>query len=434
MIPANKQDGPMIEYPPEPNSKKRYVLQAHFRGKSVHLDFRVQRTSKQLEGWTILAQEEGVIQSPVTTLEEARKWSSQQRLWKLDLKTGKIPEKRIDSSVGGKARTVVRPGSLMAETKPSIIPAKWLDVEGVFPAGEDSDPGEPTPPGATAHFPGVFHIMDSGKVSFGARKARFFEYHIEDGEVLSGRIVFRYLSQQEKEIDEDIWNEILLGKAFLVEVGGAFSKEGRSGYWAMMTPQEKPYVLTHNAQKEGWIPPSGVSALPSDLQQETPDEFRYWKPGLEESKRKELRNEMLERKIEKNATSTSEGHNVLLKGASEEERIVYGVVLQPGVIDLHDDVASEAEVAKTAWYFMMEGQEIGIVHKGIPRRDCRVVESFVAPVTFRYDENDENTEVLKGSWVLAVKLPEDIWLDVKSGKLTGFSIQGTGKRRRLLLP
>jgi site-specific DNA-adenine methylase/ADP-ribose pyrophosphatase YjhB (NUDIX family) len=149
-------------YPSEEESHN-FVLQAHWRGRSMHLDFRLQ-LDDVLEGWTVSAMQPGIIEEPVLTLGQARKLFGNPKVWKLNLSTGSILPRRVLTTVQGEPREVVRPGNLRAFPKKAEIPADWLNVEG---ATDKPDPGEPIPVGATRQYPGVFVIVDEGTVEFG---------------------------------------------------------------------------------------------------------------------------------------------------------------------------------------------------------------------------------------------------------------------------
>lgn len=59
---------------------------------------------------------------------------------------------------------------------------------------------------------------------------------------------------------------------------------------------------------------------------------------------------------------------------------------------------------------------------------AKLSESFVA----RQDLSIEGTSIPEGSWVLGVKVEDDeVWSQVKSGELSGFSIYGQGERSSL---
>lgn len=108
---------------------------------------------------------------------------------------------------------------------------------------------------------------------------------------------------------------------------------------------------------------------------------------------------------------------------AQDQQVVYGVVSEPGTVDLQGDRLSESEIRKACHKFMMTSQKIGKEHNGEAKAD--IIESYIAPVDFRCG----GQHVRKGSWVMAVKIHDPaVWRDVKKGEITGFSIAGTGTR------
>lgn len=133
-------------------------------------------------------------------------------------------------------------------------------------------------------------------------------------------------------------------------------------------------------------------------------------------------------KSEEAADEETDTQVAFLAKGSDEEKVAYGIVLQPDTIDYQGDIVRADEIQRVAWHYL-EHRHIGKEHVGSPREDCFVVESYIAPMDFCFDGQDEGTQVLKGSWVLAVRVPDELWKKVKLGELTGFSIQGEGRRR-----
>lgn len=108
---------------------------------------------------------------------------------------------------------------------------------------------------------------------------------------------------------------------------------------------------------------------------------------------------------------------------SADQQVVYGVVSEPGVIDLQGDRLSESEIRKACHKFMQTSQQINKEHEGPAKAD--IIESYIAPVDFRCG----GQHVRKGSWVLGVKVHDTgLWRAIKKGEITGFSIAGTGTR------
>lgn len=109
--------------------------------------------------------------------------------------------------------------------------------------------------------------------------------------------------------------------------------------------------------------------------------------------------------------------------ANKDQQIVYGVVSEPGTIDLQGDRISKSEIRKACHKFMMESQKIGKEHEAVAKAD--IIESYIAPVDFKCG----GQVVKSGSWVMAVKIHDpNLWQAVKKGEITGFSIAGRGER------
>lgn len=124
-------------------------------------------------------------------------------------------------------------------------------------------------------------------------------------------------------------------------------------------------------------------------------------------------------------TQVEKSYYIPILKRDEEKRLVVGVVLEPGVIDAHNDIVTEEEIEKAAHSFLMRSRVIGLQHS--EKGPVDVVESYVAPV----DMEVNGEMVRKGSWIMAVKVHgEAVWKDVKAGKYTGFSIGGFAERVR----
>jgi hypothetical protein len=108
-----------------------------------------------------------------------------------------------------------------------------------------------------------------------------------------------------------------------------------------------------------------------------------------------------------------------------EERIVYGVVMEPNVVDLQDDISDYETIRTAAHQYLAFYGEIGLQHNRIITGSAVIIESFVAPVDFAAGDQ----LIRRGSWVMAAKvLDDEYWRRVKAGEITGFSIGGKGKR------
>ena len=208
--------------------KYRYVLQAHFRGKSVHGDMRFEKDD-HLEGFTLAIAVKDELKKPVLTLADAKAEMTDSSNWKMDFAS--LASKQRE---GGIEKISCSPKT----DQPKV----WLDMEGVT---DKQEPGEPIPVGATKRFPGVFLIVRKGLYEPGADKPDFKEFFTQDG-----RIVFRYIPGL---------------------------KGLKWEYWK--AEDQTPYVLSDRAVSIGWMPPIGQSSLPSPWEKKIPQNFRYWEHG-----------------------------------------------------------------------------------------------------------------------------------------------------------
>jgi len=107
---------------------------------------------------------------------------------------------------------------------------------------------------------------------------------------------------------------------------------------------------------------------------------------------------------------------------NEEMRICGGIVYEKNRIDSQGDFVDSRE---EIWHAMEShmlggGGTIKVMHEGDPV-SCPILECFVAD-----EDTIKSGEVVpKDAWFITVKvLDDDIWADIKSGKLTGFSMAG----------
>lgn len=117
----------------------------------------------------------------------------------------------------------------------------------------------------------------------------------------------------------------------------------------------------------------------------------------------------------------------LIAKADDEKKLVYGVVYEPDAEDTHGDIMTAAEIEKAVHGFMSnlaiaKGAVMDTQHDFDPGVGD-VVECYIAPVDFEL--NGET--ILKGSWVLVTKASEEIWKQIQSGEITGYSMAGTAE-------
>ena len=108
----------------------------------------------------------------------------------------------------------------------------------------------------------------------------------------------------------------------------------------------------------------------------------------------------------------------------EKRRLIFGVVYEPNVVDAHGDNTTPDELQKAAHKFLERHNSINFMHETKINQHAKVVESFIAPITYR--ENGQT--IKKGSWVMALHiLNEKIWGMIMKGEINAFSIEGTAK-------
>ena len=122
-----------------------------------------------------------------------------------------------------------------------------------------------------------------------------------------------------------------------------------------------------------------------------------------------------------------EENSIEILKADDEERIVYGVVVEPMTDvteygDAHGDVMTEEEIKKSAHGYMRNARVMKRQHKGKAVRSYPV-ESYLAPVDFVLG----GQKIKKGSWIIGSKIDSDVlWTAIKKGEITGFSPGGFG--------
>jgi hypothetical protein len=140
---------------------------------------------------------------------------------------------------------------------------------------------------------------------------------------------------------------------------------------------------------------------------------------------------VIDQKVE---DTDKDGDGVVVKSvrkSDDERRLVYGVVLEPGEVDLQGDFETPEEIEKAAHRFMIKMWEnerpslIGAEHKE-PIPTAVPVESYIAQEDVEFPLG----MVKKGSWVVVSYIPDEAYFNkIKSGEYTGYSIQGKGRRR-----
>lgn len=123
----------------------------------------------------------------------------------------------------------------------------------------------------------------------------------------------------------------------------------------------------------------------------------------------------------------------------EEQRFCLGIAYRAGADpaiakgqDGGRDYFTEAELEKAAFSFLLNGPRVGLFHVDGTDGDggaAQVVESYIYRNDQPWDLGD-GLVVRKGDWVVGAILSPKAWDLYKAGKITGWSMQGTAKRRR----
>ena len=124
--------------------------------------------------------------------------------------------------------------------------------------------------------------------------------------------------------------------------------------------------------------------------------------------------------------------------AEDEERFVLGLVLEPNdgadgprKPDTQGDVYSAKAIRDAAHNWMEHHGQVDLNHswRALGKNAVRVLESYLAPADFDIGDGDDAYHVVKGTWLLGLRIADDgLWQKVQTGKLGAFSIGGTAQR------
>lgn len=116
-----------------------------------------------------------------------------------------------------------------------------------------------------------------------------------------------------------------------------------------------------------------------------------------------------------------------------EQRYVLGVAYQAGPdprimrgADGGRDFFSPEELEKAAWSFLKNGPQVGLFHADGTEGAAEIVESYI----WRGDDWDlgDGVVVKAGDWLIGAILDPVAWDLYKSGRITGWSPQGSARR------
>lgn len=149
-----------------------------------------------------------------------------------------------------------------------------------------------------------------------------------------------------------------------------------------------------------------------------------WTPGDNESRR------IAKQKAESYTPPDSILVEIPIAKLDDELRIVYGVVLEPHVVDAHNEWETPEAIERAAHKFLAKYNsetQLGLQHTTFGDLGVELVESYIAPQDIDFGGELTGDQIIKkGSWVFAVHVSDDtVWSAVKNGEITGFSIGGT---------
>lgn len=105
----------------------------------------------------------------------------------------------------------------------------------------------------------------------------------------------------------------------------------------------------------------------------------------------------------------------------DDRQLAYGEVYIPMIPDSQGDFMTEIEIEKMAHRFMKNQLLYRVdTEHDMADNGSVVVESFIA--------REGDPDFMKGAWVAAIAVPDELWPLVKSGELGGFSMYGGGER------
>ncbi len=110
----------------------------------------------------------------------------------------------------------------------------------------------------------------------------------------------------------------------------------------------------------------------------------------------------------------------------DEQRKVYGIVLEPDEVDTQGDTITAEEIEKSAAGFIEKCGTIGLRHRKVAK-GVTLTDSYVT----QGETTLGKTKLKKGTWIIGVKIEDDaIWQGVKNGEYNGFSVGGFGKKTK----
>lgn len=122
--------------------------------------------------------------------------------------------------------------------------------------------------------------------------------------------------------------------------------------------------------------------------------------------------------------------------ADTAQRVLYGGVLYPDMVDLQGDVIKAPAIAATAHEFLAGynlSNDLGVMHQALPPGLLLWESWIVGALDGKQIDLGDGKVIPVGTWMIAVKVLDDaIWARVVSGELKGFSIAGVARKAKML--
>lgn len=235
----------LAPYQEMPTGEHPFVMQHHWRGRSVHVDWRM-KVDGYLLGWTVLDNPKGT--PLVETMEEAER----------ALTSVPFIFKAKNINQGRRAETKARQ------------PTEWIKIHGITKPGEV---------GATKEKIGVIYAFERGVWLSGVQKPYFHEYFIKSS---TGRF-----------FPKDQWFRIVVRRVGVPVLDPETGKplEKREAMWRVLIPStQEPYAISQRAMKREYKPPK-ENPYPFPLEwtkKNFSEQFKKWeewkKGGTKEEK------------------------------------------------------------------------------------------------------------------------------------------------------
>lgn len=99
--------------------------------------------------------------------------------------------------------------------------------------------------------------------------------------------------------------------------------------------------------------------------------------------------------------------------------------------DGFQDFAKEGDVEEAAWNYLSKSQNVGRWHQEGTDGAGQIVESYIyRGPDWTVEAANGSTQLIKsGDWLVGIRWGEESWTDIKEGRGTGVSMQGTVNRR-----